>query len=551
SVSTADLDNDGDLDVMITMDRGRVVWSENFFISPFQISGRTYYDLDGNGTFDGNDVPLSAALSCMPSEQFAFAMQDGDYRFAVDLGQYTISPLLDNSLFSSTPADRTIVLSEDVPVANGLDFAITPAQLLTDAVVSFTSDPTTCGSLVRQSIDILNTGSTLLEGEVVLQLGEGMEFVSAVPPPTQVLGSSMHWSIDSLFFFSGQQIELYSQLPPADHVGDTLDASVTFHASVLNGEPSGTFSTEWTDVLRCAYDPNDKAVSPAGNGPHHAVDIGTTWLTYTIRFQNTGNAPATDVLIRDALSPSLDPSSLHILSTSHPLSSADINAVGEVHFRFMDIQLPDSGSDLLGSNGHVRFRIRPLPDPPSGTLIGNTAHIHFDTNPAITTNTVTSLFIDCGLYPASITEVAPGVLQSGPGLFYQWYNSDGPIIGAVDQEFITFVEGDFTVAVTNVYGCNSLSTPFSVIATSMDEGHRNEVKLFPVPLSESARLVMERPLSSFEEVHINDMQGRTVRILKGNNTNELMITRATLNSGPYVLHIHRKDDPISVIFVVE
>ena len=65
-----------------------------------------------------------------------------------------------------------------------------------------------------------------------------------------------------------------------------------------------------------------------------------------------------------------------------------------VTFQFNDIYLPDSLTNLEGSNGHVSYIIRTLPGIPENTQISNTAHIYFDFNPAIVTNTVNTVMVE-------------------------------------------------------------------------------------------------------------------------------------------------------------
>ena len=70
-------------------------------------------------------------------------------------------------------------------------------------------------------------------------------------------------------------------------------------------------------LIYAAYDPNDK------NGFVNAFYIDTIVDTiydqfnYLIRFQNTGNYPARNVVIRDSLSNLLDVGSLQIVGSSH------------------------------------------------------------------------------------------------------------------------------------------------------------------------------------------------------------------------------------------
>lgn len=145
----------------------------------------------------------------------------------------------------------------------------------------------------------------------------------------------------------------------------------------------------WLDIF-CAesinsYDPNDKNGFPRGYGEEFFIEPDTD-LEYVIRFQNTGNAPAINVEIRDTLPAGvLDPTTVRPGASSHPYTF-DIQGNGVLVFRFPLIMLPDSFSDLEGSQGFVKFRVSQQPDLPLGTKIRNDAAIYFDFNAPIITN---------------------------------------------------------------------------------------------------------------------------------------------------------------------
>ncbi|MEO7081896.1 MAG: T9SS type A sorting domain-containing protein, partial [Flavobacteriales bacterium] len=84
----------------------------------------------------------------------------------------------------------------------------------------------------------------------------------------------------------------------------------------------------------------------------------------------------------------LDITSLKILASSHEfVPSFEEGRV--LTFTFNDILLPDSTTDLLGSQGFISFSIKPRSGIMIGDVMENTAGIYFDFNPAIITNTVT------------------------------------------------------------------------------------------------------------------------------------------------------------------
>lgn len=168
-------------------------------------------------------------------------------------------------------------------------------------------------------------------------------------------------------------------------VGDTLCFQYTVTPLEGDTDPSNNVVDLCFPVVN-SYDPNDKTVIPAGTGPEGAIDTSVHVLTYHIRFQNTGNAPAFDVFIDDTLDTDLDLSRLQVLDHSHPML-LEVRNDRVLCFRFDDINLPDSVNDEPNSHGYVRYSV-PLRDGAGpGTVIRNTAHIFFDFNPAVVTNT--------------------------------------------------------------------------------------------------------------------------------------------------------------------
>lgn len=145
-------------------------------------------------------------------------------------------------------------------------------------------------------------------------------------------------------------------------------------------------------LIRCSFDPNDKSASPKGES-EEAWTLAGQDIIYTIRFQNTGNDTAFYVEIVDTLDENLDVSTFEFISSSHsPLEISiepieeDLNSI--LRFRFNEIQLPDSSTNELASNGFIVFSIAPLSSVEDSTIITNDAAIVFDFNEPIITNEV-------------------------------------------------------------------------------------------------------------------------------------------------------------------
>jgi len=143
-----------------------------------------------------------------------------------------------------------------------------------------------------------------------------------------------------------------------------------------------------------AYDPNDKLVSPKGYTSRNIVPPGTT-LDYTIRFQNTGNDTAFQVIVVDTLHPNLNVESLQIGPSSHKFQFSVATSSSGMHYLkwvFTNIKLPDSSTNLFGSQGFARFSIAPKQNLNLGETVANEASIFFDRNPPIVTNLTLTTF---------------------------------------------------------------------------------------------------------------------------------------------------------------
>lgn len=159
------------------------------------------------------------------------------------------------------------------------------------------------------------------------------------------------------------------------------------------------YSNEPTMDIECltivdSFDPNDKRVMPSGLDANHYVATGTR-LQYTVRFQNTGTAPAIDVVIVDTLDANLEISTLRLEGSSHPSQfSVEGKQTPVLTWNFKNIDLPDSTSDEPGSHGFVKFSILPAKGLADKTVISNAADIGFDYNEFLRTNVVTSTIHD-------------------------------------------------------------------------------------------------------------------------------------------------------------
>ena len=200
------------------------------------------------------------------------------------------------------------------------------------------------------------------------------------------------------------------------------------------------FIDVYCDAVRAPFDPNEKSVSPLGLTAQHYIPTQTEWLQYTVRFQNVGTDTAFRVVVRDTLSAFLNPASVIPGAASHPYRFRMYGpGIGE--WTFTPIALPDSSTDLVGSQGFFSFQVRQTPGNPEGTRIENRVGIFFDYELPVITNTAFSTLLDTVLVLGQTPET--GTTQTPVKV---WPNP------ARDQVHILSPTADFQVELIDLQG---------------------------------------------------------------------------------------------------
>ncbi len=165
--------------------------------------------------------------------------------------------------------------------------------------------------------------------------------------------------------------------------GDTICVYVTI-TPLADNHPSNNIYQYCYYVIN-SHDPNSKTVYPVNVAPGY-----DGYFTYTINFQNTGNAAAQNILIADTLDNNLDLNTFQLINYSYQNTAMLKGNILTV--RFNNINLPDSTVNPTGSAGFVQYRIKPKAGLPNGATIKNTGYIYFDFNAAVVTDTTQNLF---------------------------------------------------------------------------------------------------------------------------------------------------------------
>lgn len=373
-------------------------------------TGNVFRDFNNNGVRNPGETGIQGAvIEASPGLSNAISAANGNYVAGLSMGSYTLtipSPPLYHTLTTASSHPAMIASCNASDTANHFGFYPTPG--VNDLRVTLTPMwPSVPGFVNYYKISYKNVGTSALSGSVTLNYDPAYSYLSGFPTASSTSAGSATWNFSSLAPASTGNIAVYFLVDSTVMAGTVLSSTAVISPITSDMAPGDNTSTVNTTVVS-SYDPNDKQVEPAGFITPADVASGQ-WLTYTVRFQNTGTWFATNVYIRDTLSSLVDASTLEVLSSSHAMTY-DMFGDGIVNFLFNGIMLPDSSSNEPGSHGFVKFRVKVSNSAMVGNVIENTAHIYFDFNEAVVTNTT--------LTPVSIStniqESAKGSIMAYP-----------------------------------------------------------------------------------------------------------------------------------------
>lgn len=425
------------------------------------LSGTVYHDANGNCQQDSGETGLSGILVDVSPGGMVLTDSAGGYSYQVDTSASIVTI---GSSFLNGQFCPDSILTAGQPLGSlvtGLDFGI-DTVLFPDLEVYLTSSPAIWNGSVSYFIQANNIG-TISSGASVktFTYPSGITFLSAFPSPLTIdtVNKVITWNVPaSIPPGSGQICIANFSLDSTLSIWDSLVA--TAKIGIIPGEGDTlNNSTTYSQIVVAAYDPNDKQPTPAGIGAPGFIPFGTETIDYKIRFQNTGNYPASYVELRDTLSPELDLNQYRTLGNSHPFSLT-VEKDSIMVFTFANINLPDSTSDPDGSQGFVEFQIGIDPSVPVGTEINNQAAIYFDFNPPIFTNTTrTTLYTQPGVAVKAQNlycvgdEIASAITATGmPPYTYSWSSGKNTTKNDLADTTLVFQSGWYVLTVTDDFG---------------------------------------------------------------------------------------------------
>ncbi|HPM03088.1 MAG TPA: T9SS type A sorting domain-containing protein, partial [Candidatus Cloacimonadota bacterium] len=361
---------------LITFNPDGINYTGYYSAPQFKISGKTFYDTNVNGNLDLGEYGLAyQRIECSTDSSVTFSNTTGNFALLKDTGNYDLTCLPSPGWNLSNFTSITNVQLDSTNVSN-IDFGLYPNRTIRQAEIYLTSGGGRCFSQVDYWIDFSNTGTIPLAGKVVLEKDDSLLYISAFPIPDSVSGNRIVWNyILSPFVVAQIKVRLLNPLSL-----DTLMSTVSIE------DNTGTLDSDTTyESILCSFDPNDKNCKPVGETDQHFVSVDDT-LEYTIRFQNTGNDTAFNIMIVDTLSAFLDLSTFKMLGSSHAVNP-QLKSDGRLTLYYDNINLLCEKVSEPESHGYFKYKIGIKNLWPVTGAIYNEASIYFDYNYPIVTNT--------------------------------------------------------------------------------------------------------------------------------------------------------------------
>ncbi len=375
------------------------------------VTGNLYVDDNKNcikntGELGAVYIPIRVINTVTGDTSFAFKWSDTAGNYAVDLpaGTYNITPMVNRTYYSWLFGSGADTLKPTCPSSGSVTLTVAPMGSYTrdfayeckpvssfDASVSVSSNCYVPGDTSLMKVwagdwwRVYYYNCLSLTSSVTLTLDSKLSYAGYYDgkAPASVVGKVITWNLsgtDLAHFSSRVKVAVATTAT----LGDTLRSTAYVAPATGVTDPNTANNTYvYSRIVVSAFDPNMKEAIPSGKGKEGFIGKNTP-LTYTIHFQNTGTAPARNIIILDTLESDLVASSFHMISSTH---NAVVYQEGKVlTFRYNNIYLPDSNADYYGSMGSVTFGVLPVRDLVAGTEIKNRAGIYFDYNEPIITN---------------------------------------------------------------------------------------------------------------------------------------------------------------------
>jgi uncharacterized repeat protein (TIGR01451 family) len=273
------------------------------------------------------------------------------------------------------------------------NFPITITQNYNDlATVLIPIETPRAGFSYKNKIIYSNLGNQIIPTGTLNYIVDPVTSITTISQTeTTQIPNGFSYLFTNLLPFETREILVTIYVPPIPTVAinQLLNNSVSITSSETDVFLINNLSNSTQGVI-ASYDPNDITEAHGENILFNDFSEND-YLTYTIRYENTGNASAINIKVNNILDSKIDENSIEMLSSSHNYTMDRVE--NDVTWNFENVQLPISVVNTSIGKGYITYKVKLKPNFVAEDIIPNTANIYFDFNPAITTNTFNTEFV--------------------------------------------------------------------------------------------------------------------------------------------------------------
>lgn len=358
------------------------------------ITGVTKFDDEGNGCDSGDStIPytsLNIEFNGNPTNAIAYSNAAGVYNvYAGEAGTYTLLPNLENpNYFNISPSsvdinfpviDNSSVTQDFCAEANGVHPDL--------EVVIATAVHARPGFDATYLLVYKNKGNQPLSGDVQFTYPEDeMDFISSSTTPDSQGNGTMIFNFTDLQPYQSETVEIVLAVngpmdTPPVNIGDVLQLNAQINPVAGDEMPNDNLFTLNQTVIG-SFDPNNIVCLQGDEVPTNYIG---DFLHYVINFENTGNAPAENIVVTMEIEPTdFDPNSLQILEISHDVQIVINNNIAEFYFQNINLD--------TGGHGNILLKMKTKNDLNVSDKVGAKANIYFDYNFPVETNEAETSF---------------------------------------------------------------------------------------------------------------------------------------------------------------
>src|SRR5690554_2767263 len=407
--------NDTDLNDVISLGAG----NGDFFVSSYCTfePGGDYNTITGSVLMDCNENEATVFTKIRIYDGIesgkAFTDQNGNYTFFTQAGTYILFPEVENAdFFNIDPPVDAVIFADSEYNEETRNFCLSANGINPDVeVVVAPLMHARPGFDAWYKIVYRNKGNQTVSGNVNFEFDHTrLEVVTSTPMADNQSSGMLVYSFSDLAPFESEEVVIVlnvngPQETPSVNIDDVLPFTTEIVIDQTDVIPDdNTF--DFNQVVVGSFDPNDitciegDAVDPEYIGEE---------LHYMIRFENTGNYYAENIVVKMEIDPAkYDSESVRLLNTSHNASAKIKNNILEIFFNQINL---DSGG-----HGNILLVMKTTNSLSVGDSVLCKADIYFDFNYPIITNDAVTVFevnvsieennqnIDLSFYPNPTTD---------------------------------------------------------------------------------------------------------------------------------------------------